>query len=211
MSRSRSPVLALVTLLLAAGTVLASSVTPREVDGASSCGPLTPGTVELLVDATDLPAASVGDGDFTASVSLEGTIETGTVAFRDASLPVKSAFVAGATSGNLYEYPKPVRHDEGLAAPDGQPIVSVSFCYIVDDGGGGGGGGTDATGANGGNAPETDAAPAAPITTSAPSPGGLLVGFAVALLASGALLWARERRGTRRIAISRSRRLPPSG
>src|SRR5947208_1651082 len=132
MSRSRSAVLALVALLLAAGTVLASSVTPRQVDGSSSCGPLTPGTVELLVDATDLPAASVGHGDFTASVSLEGTIETGTVAFRNASLPVKSAFVAGATSGNLYVYPKPVRHDEGLAAPDGQPTLPVAFGHLLD-------------------------------------------------------------------------------
>jgi len=108
MSRSRSPILALFVLLVAAGTVLASHVAPKLVDGSTSCGPLTPGTVELVVDASDLPAGAVSDGDFSATVTLEGTIETGTVAFRDASLPVKSAFVAGATSGNLYEYAEPV-------------------------------------------------------------------------------------------------------
>ena len=74
MSRSRSPILALVVLLLAAGTVLASHVAPRLVDGSTSCGPLTPGTVELLVDASDLPAGTVSEGDFTATVTLEGTI-----------------------------------------------------------------------------------------------------------------------------------------
>ena len=137
MSRSRPPILALLVLLLAAGTVLANHVTPRVVDGATSCGPLTPGTVELLVDATDLPAGAVSDGDFSETVSLEGTIETGTVGFSDATLPVKSAFVAGADSGNLYEYEEPVTEDDGLVAPDGQPIVSVSFCYVTDDTSGG--------------------------------------------------------------------------
>src|SRR4051812_38384130 len=136
MSRSRAPFLALVALFIAAGTVLANHVAPKLVDGSTSCAPLTPGTVELVVDASSLPAGVVTKGDFEANVSLEGTVETGTVAFRDASLPVKSAFVAGATSGNLYEYETPVREDDGLVAPDGQPIVAVSFCYIVNDSGG---------------------------------------------------------------------------
>src|SRR3954451_24368804 len=137
MSRSLSPILAFLVLLVAAGTVLASSVTPRVVDGSTSCGPLTPGTVELLVDASDLPAGAGSEGDFTATVTLEGTVETGSVGFTDASLPVKSAFVAGADSGNLYEYPDPVTQDDGLVAPDGQPIVNVSFCYVTSDSGGG--------------------------------------------------------------------------
>ena len=186
MSRSRSPILALLVLLLAAGTVLANHVTPRVVDGATSCGPLTPGTVELLVDATDLPAGAVSDGDFSASVSLEGTIETGTVGFSDATLPVKSAFVAGADSGNLYEYEEPVTADDGLVAPDGQPIVNVSFCYVTDDSGDG------AAEEGAGTPPATDTAPAAG-TADPASRSFALVAVGLVSLAAGALLFARRR------------------
>jgi hypothetical protein len=195
MSRSRSPILALVVLLLAAGTVLASHVTPRVVDGATSCGPLTPGTVELLVDASDLPAGAVSEGDFEATVTLEGTIETGTLAFEDATLPVKSAFVAGATSGNLYEYEEPVTEDDGLVAPDGQPILSVSFCYITDDSGGAA------------TPPATDTAPAP--TTAAPAAGSVaLVASGILALAAGMLLFARQQLARRRATKSEDRRPP---
>jgi hypothetical protein len=182
MSRSRSPILALLVLLLAAGTVLASHVTPRVVDGATSCGPLTPGTVELLVDASDLPAGTVAEGDFEATVTLEGTIETGTVAFSDATLPVKSAFVAGATSGNLYEYEEPVTEDDGLVAPDGQPIVSVSFCYVTDDSDGGAAENTP---------PATDAAPAP--ATAQPASRSALVTLGLLAIGVAALLFTRGR------------------
>ena len=192
MSRSRSPILALFVLLVAAGTVLASHVAPKLVDGSTSCGPLTPGTVELVVDASDLPAGAVSDGDFSATVTLEGTIETGTVAFRDASLPVKSAFVAGATSGNLYEYDEPVTEDDGLVAPDGQPIVNVSFCYVTDDSGGGA-----AEESGGGTPPATDTGPAA--ATAAPASGSLaLVALGIVALAAGMLLFARQQLAVRR-------------
>ena len=187
MSRSRSPILALLVLLLAAGTVLASHVTPRVVDGATSCGPLTPGTVELLVDASDLPAGTVAEGDFEATVTLEGTIETGTVAFSDATLPVKSAFVAGAASGNLYEYEEPVTEDDGLVAPDGQPIVSVSFCYVTDDSDGGAAENTP---------PATDTAPA-PATAEPASRSITLITLGLIALAAGALLFARGRLAAR--------------
>ena len=187
MSRSRSPILALLVLLLAAGTVLASHVTPRVVDGSTSCGPLTPGTVELLVDATDLPAGAVSEGDFEAVVTLEGTIETGTVAFRNATLPVQSAFVAGAASGNLYEYEEPVTEDDGLVAPDGQPIVSVSFCYVTDDSG-------DAAGE--GTPPATDTAPG-PATAEPASRSLALVTLGLVALAAGTLLFARGRLAVR--------------
>ena len=201
MSRSRSPILALLALLvllLAAGTVLASHVTPRVVDGSTSCGPLTPGTVELLVDASDLPAGAVSEGDFEAVVTLEGTIETGTVAFRNATLPVKSAFVAGAASGNLYEYEEPVTEDDGLVAPDGQPIVSVSFCYVTDSEEGAG----DAT------PPATDTAPA-PATAEPASRSLALVSLGLVALAAGALLFARGRlaaRAARKIEEDRRER-----
>jgi hypothetical protein len=179
MIRARSPLLAILALLAIALPVLASSVTPRVVDSADSCGPLSPGTAELVVDASSLPAGSVSKGDFKASVSLEGTIETGSIAFRDATLPVKSAFVAGKTSGNLYEYPEPVREDEGLVAPDGQTITSVSFCYVNDaaSGGNGSGGGSgsssSAGGAGGGSAAAAGSNGAdhtAPATDTAPVP-----------------------------------------
>jgi hypothetical protein len=204
MARSRSPILAFLVLLLAAGTVLASHVTPRVVDGATSCGPLTPGTVELLVDATDLPAGAVSDGDFSATVTLEGTIETGTVAFQDATLPVKSAFVAGATSGNLYEYEEPVTADDGLVAPDGQPIVNVSFCYVTDDTGGGAAEET----AGGGTPPATDTAPAA--GTATPASGSVaLVALGVVALAAGMLLFARQRLAVRATRKNDDRQPPP--
>jgi hypothetical protein len=194
MIRSRSFVLALGALLVIALPVLASVVKPKVVDSATSCGPLTPGTVELLVDASSLPAGTVSKGDFTADVTLEGTIETGSVAFRDASLPVKSAFVAGATSGNLYEYPDPVRSDEGLVAPDGQPIVSVSFCYVT---GGGSGDAAAKDSGNGGTPPTTDTAPL-PAGSTPPSTSLLLVVLGTGCLAAAALLIAMRKRSTRR-------------
>ena len=201
MSRSRSPILALVALFVVAGTVLASHVTPRVVDDSTSCAPLTPGTVELLVDASDLPAGAISEGDFEANVTLEGTIETGTVAFRNATLPVKSAMVAGADSGNLYEYEEPVTEDDGLVAPDGQPIVSVSFCYLTDDDEGG------AAEESGGTPPATDTAASAP--TASPASGSLaLVALGVVILLVGMLLFVRQRRAASAVARNDDRRVP---
>lgn len=137
MTRTRSPLLAMIAMLVLAVPVLASHVTPEVVDDAESCGPLTPGTVELLVDAGELVDGAVSDSDFQATVDLVGTLETGSVDFSNASLPVRAAFVAGIDGGNLYEYLEPVTADDGLVAPDGQPIRSVSFCYVYDGAAGG--------------------------------------------------------------------------
>lgn len=189
MTRSRPALIAVVATLVLALPVLASHVQPRVVDGAESCGPLSPGTVELLVDATALDDGAVAQGDFEAEVSLEGTVETGTVAFRNATLPVRSALVAGATSSNYYEYEEPVTEDDGLVAPDGQPIVSVSFCYLTDDGGQANGDAQETDGDR--TPPRTDAAqPAA----SGRTPGLPLVVAGLGALAAAALLAARPSR-----------------
>jgi hypothetical protein len=122
----------LLTFLLAA-PVLASHVTPEVVDGASSCGPLAPGTVELLVSVPQ-DVGEVVDGDFTVDVALDGNVGNGSISFSNASLPVAAAFVAGTGGGNLYRYEEPVTEDDGLVAPDGGPIADVSFCYVSAEG-----------------------------------------------------------------------------
>ncbi len=122
----------LLTFLLAA-PVLASHVTPEVVDGAASCGPLAPGTVELLVSVPQ-DVGEVVDGDFTVDVALDGNVGNGSISFSNASLPVAAAFVAGTDGGNLYRYEEPVTEDDGLVAPDGGPIADVSFCYVSAEG-----------------------------------------------------------------------------
>jgi hypothetical protein len=173
MTRSRSPFLAVLALMAIVGPVLASSVTPKVVDSAQSCGPLTPGTVEFLVDAGSLADGTVSKGNFEATIDVVGTVETGSISFSDASLPVKAAFVAGVDSGNLYEYPKPVTADNDLVAPDGQPITSVSFCYVTGSGGDTAGG--ESTAAP--TAPGTDTVATAPATE--PSGPGPVIGLAL--------------------------------
>jgi hypothetical protein len=186
MTRSRSPLLAVLALLALVAPVLASSVTPKVVDSADSCGPLTPGTVEFLVDASNLVDGTVSKGKFEATIDLVGTIETGSISFSNASLPVKAAFVAGADSGNLYEYPKPVTADDGLVAPEHQPITSVSFCYVTNDSSGSGGD-TAGGGSNAGpTAPGTDTVAVTPAAE--PSGPIVLVAFAAFAILMTALL-----------------------
>jgi hypothetical protein len=203
---TRSPIVALTLggLLALAAPVLASHVTPREVGGESSCGPLSPGTVEFVVDASAIPGGTLSQGDFEVTVDLVGTVETGAVDFSDASLPVRAAFVAGTESGNLYEYPDPVRQDDGLTAPDGQPITSVSFCYVEgdDEGAGTGNAGNDREGRT---APATDTAGPAG-RSDGPGLGLPLVLAGLGCLAVAALLVqpAVSRRLVR--AMSRTRR-----
>jgi hypothetical protein len=131
MSRRSGLITAFLASLLVAVPVLASHVAPEFTRDAESCGILTPGTVELLVDASELEGNVPSSGEFQVNVQLSGALEGGSISFSGATLPVESAFVAGLDGGNLYDYPEPVRSDEGLVAPDGQPITSVSFCYIV--------------------------------------------------------------------------------
>jgi hypothetical protein len=188
---SRSPIVALTLggLLALAGPVLASHVTPREVGGESSCGPLSPGTVEFVVDASAIPDRTLSQGEFEVTVDLVGTVETGSVDFNDASLPVRAAFVAGADSGNLYEYPDPVRQDDGLTAPDGQPITSVSFCYVEGNGGNGAGGNGNGNG-NGGNDREGRTAPATDTAGPSAPTGGPDLGLPLVLAGLGCLAFA---------------------
>jgi len=185
----------LLTLLVAV-PVLASHVEPELVDGAESCGPLAPGTVELLV-ALPQDTGTVSEGDFTVDVTLDGSVAQGSISFSDASLPVAAAFVAGIDGGNLYTYEEPVTEDDGLVAPDGEPISNVSFCYVgVEDGGAGST--PDATGSPTGDAageggtddddittPATDAAPA----TSGSGPAVALM--VLGALSIGAAVWLR--------------------
>ena len=187
MTRTRSPLLALAAFLALAAPVLASHVTPRIVDDADSCGPLTPGTVELVVDAGSL-AGDVSDGDFEATVDIVGSLETGSITFSNASLPVRAAFVAGLDSGNLYEYPEPVTEDDGLTAPGGQPIQSVSFCYVYDGDAGNAGGGeaTDAP-------PATDTEPMSSASGPSATALALTVTGLICLAAAGVVLMSARR------------------
>ena len=132
MRRSAAPLTALATGLLLVSPVLASHVAPQLVSGAASCGPLTPGTVELIAEVPIGLAGSLTDGDFSADISVDGAATDGSISFSNATLPVRSAFVAGVDGGNLYEYAEPVTEDDGLVAPDGQPISGVSLCYVAE-------------------------------------------------------------------------------
>ena len=134
------------------------------------------------------------------------------MAFSDATLPVRSAFVAGADSGNLYEYEEPVTEDDGLVAPDGQPIVNVSFCYITDDSAGGAESGspaaesgTAAEASGDGTPPPTDTAGAA----AAPTGGSvMLVALGIVAFAAGMLLFARQRLAAQPVRKTEDRQLP---
>jgi hypothetical protein len=189
MSRRIGSIAALAAALLLAVPVVASHVQPEFTRDAESCGTLTPGTVELLVDASDLGTAIPSQGQFRVDVLLtSGGPDGESVSFSGATLPVEAAFVAGTDGGNFYDYPDPVRADEGLVAPNGQPIVNVSFCYIVaerDSDATPTGGVAGATGENGGagdTAPPTDTA-AEVAGPGSPAPviavGVLLIGLAV--------------------------------
>ena len=120
----------LLTILLAA-PVLASHVQPEVVDGAESCGPLEPGTVELLV-AVPQDVGTITEDDFSVDVTLEGSVGNGSISFSNATAPISAALVAGTDGGNLYRYEEPVTADDGLVAPDGGPISDVSFCYVSE-------------------------------------------------------------------------------
>ncbi len=132
MSRRLTPIAAVIGGLMLAVPALASHVQPQFVSGAASCGPLEPGTVELIVEVPQELAGTIGDDDFSAEVSLDGSVGNGSVTFQNATLPVKAVFVAGTDGGNLYAYEEPVTEDDGLVAPDGQPISGVSFCYVTE-------------------------------------------------------------------------------
>jgi hypothetical protein len=203
MHRRLLPLTAVAAGLVLAGPVLASHVQPQLVDGASSCGPLTPGTVELIVEVPQELAGTVTDDDFSAAVTLDGSVGNGSVRFEDATLPVKGVFVAGVSGGNLYAYEEPVREDEGLVAPDGEPIAGVSFCYVTE------GDGEDASAAGGGEAsPSSDTAgseddqaqpPATDTLEPGPSPLGsvALVSGGISLVGLG-LVALRQRGAVRR-------------
>lgn len=134
MHRRLIPLAAALGGLLIAVPVLASHVQPQFVSRAASCGPLEPGTVELIVEVPQGLGGTVTDEDFTAAVTLDGSVGNGSVQFQDATLPVKAVFIAGTEGGNLYAYEEPVTEDDGLVAPDGQPISGVSFCYVSSAG-----------------------------------------------------------------------------
>lgn len=192
----RSSLAAFLLLLLVVGPVVASHVAPRLVSGASSCGPLSPGTVELVVQVPE-GGGTVSDDVFSADLALEGALTDGSISFTNASLPVEAVFVAGTTGGNLYDYPEPVRADDGLVAPNGEPITDVSFCYVEGDAASGGGGGSDAgaspetsDAAGGGTTtPPTDtlAEPASPVVAVG------LVAFGFGLALTGVALAAHRR------------------
>ena len=202
MTRRRSALAACLLALLVATPVLASHVTPEVVDGSQSCGPLSPGTVELVVEVPQ-GVGAIEDGDFTVDVALDGNVGNGALTFSNASLPVAAALVAGAQSGNLYRYEEPVTEDDGLVAPDGQPILDVSFCYVAagDGSGEGDSGEGDSSGTPTGDAAGDAASDTPPQTDTAP-PGDrtgaskllLLLGAALLTGVIGLELAARQRR-----------------
>ncbi len=187
MSRRIGPIAAVAAMLLVAVPVIASHVQPEFTADAESCGTLTPGTVEFLVDASALGTQIPAQGRFRVDVQLSGGLDGGSVSFTGATLPIEAAFVAGTDGGNLYDYPEPVSADEGLVAPDGQPIVNVSFCYVVAEGDGEANP-TDqvagVTGDPGETVPPTDTVGQAAVTGSPPPLAVmvvLLIGFVVGL------------------------------
>lgn len=183
MRRSRAlPAGVLLTLLVAAPAV-ASHIQPELVDAGESCGPLAPGTVELIV-ALPQDVGAITEGDFTVDVELDGSVGDGSVSFSGASLPIKAAVVAGTDGGNLYTYEEPVMEDDGLVAPDGGPIQDVSFCYV---------GGEDAataapdeTAEATGDAQGDGGEASPPATDTAPTPAGG-TGAGLVLMALGAI------------------------
>jgi hypothetical protein len=193
MHRRLLPLTAVAAGLVLAGPVLASHVQPQLVDGGSSCGPLTPGTVELIVEVPQELAGTVADDDFSAAVTLDGAVGNGSVRFEDATLPVKAVFVAGVSGGNLYAYEEPVHEDDGLVAPDGEPIAGVSFCYVTEGAGGerssAGGGEGSPGGDTAGSDDDQGQPPATDTLEPGPSPLGAaaLVSAGIALVGLGLL------------------------
>jgi hypothetical protein len=174
----------LLTLLLAA-PVLASHVQPEVVDGAEPCGPLEPGTVELLV-AVPQDVGTITEDDFSVDVTLEGSVGNGSISFSNATAPISAALVAGAEGGNLYRYEEPVTADDGLVAPDGGPIIDVSFCYVSEAAAPT----SDAAGDGGSATPEITTPATDAIDPAARNPMGLvLIAFgAISLLGAVALV-----------------------
>jgi hypothetical protein len=190
MSRRLGPVAALVATLALAIPVIASHVLPQFTREAESCGILTPGSVEFLVDASHLGPGIPSSGEFRVDVQLAGGLDGGSVSFSGATLPIEAAFVAGTDGGNLYDYPEPVRADDGLVAPNGQPIVNVSFCYVV-----GGDAQAGATDAPSETIPPTDTAAPATATVDRPTP--LVIGLFIAVSALVALATLARLKPTR--------------
>lgn len=193
MRRSLASLALVIGGLLVAVPVLASQVAPKFVSGAESCAPLTPGTVELVVEVPQGVGTATKD-NFSVDVNLSGSVGNGSVNFSNATLPIKSAFVAGQAGGNLYAYTQPVKADTGLVAPNGEPIRRVSFCYVTASGSSGasakpagGGASSKATGGVHGatSAPQTDTE-----STTRPAPVGwiVLLVTGLALFSSGLLL-----------------------
>ena len=179
--------------LLVAVPVLASQVAPKFVSGAESCAPLTPGTVELVVELPQGVGTATKD-NFSVDVNLNGSVGNGSVTFSKATLPIKSAFVAGQTGGNLYAYQQPVKADSGLVAPNGEPIKRVSFCYVAaaasSGSPNGAAGGAASAPATGGVHPATSAPQTDTQGTGRPARVGwiVLLVTGLALFSSGLLL-----------------------
>jgi hypothetical protein len=187
----RYPLLALVALCLLAVPVLANHVTPELVGGEESCGPLSPGTVEFVVPVADITDAPLGDDAFQISMQL-ATDGSNALSFSGATIPVSSAFVRGATSGNLYSYDEAVAEDTGLIAPDGVAITDISVCYVAA-----GAASPDASPSADGTPPATDTEA---VNDSASGSMMLVVGGILAT-GVGLALFAR----TRRLAVRRVR------
>ena len=187
----RSPLLAIVAICLVAVPVLANHVTPQLVGGEESCGPLSPGTVEFIVPVADITDTPLGDEAFQISMQL-ATDGSNTVSFSGASFPIGSAFVRGATSGNLYTYDEPITEDTGLTAPDGVVITDVSVCYVAA-----GAASPDASPSPNGTPPQTDTA----AVGDSASGSVLLVIGGILTAGVGLALFAR----TRRLAVRRVR------
>ncbi len=132
MRTTRSLAVAALAVMLAALPVYANHVEPEEVALSYSCGTLDPGTVEFQVDAAGITDATVGEDDFTLSVDISGEGDR-MLSFAGATLPIRSAVVAGTTTANLYVYDEPVTEDDGLRAPTGEMITRFSVCYVGDE------------------------------------------------------------------------------
>lgn len=129
MRKTRSLGVAALAVMLAAFPVYANHVEPEEVALSYSCGTLDPGTVEFQVDAAGITDGAVGEDDFTLSVDISGEGDR-MLSFAGATLPIRSAVVAGTTTANLYVYDEPVTEDDGLRAPTGELITRFSVCYV---------------------------------------------------------------------------------
>ena len=132
MRTTRSLAVAALAVMLVALPVYAKHVEPEEVALSYSCGTLDPGTVEFQVDAAGIADGTVGEDDFTLSVDIAGEGDR-MLSFAGATLPIRSAVVAGTTTANLYVYDEPATEDDGLRAPTGEMITRFSVCYVGDE------------------------------------------------------------------------------